>query len=291
MSLYTKVKNTARRFFDKSLDFRVMLFNILATGGVAISVATLVLNLVTGMLTGAVLSGLLAVLSVTLLVFTYRTRKYKIAYILTIVTIFMVVFPILFFASGAYKGGMPSMFIFAVLFTVLMHRGENFDTSFTSFKIDSDEYVFGTEYGFFGSETSDVVTEATPDGNCIRSTWSIGDICAEQKIYLVNNDASEQLGTAMLSYTVKNNGSSAKNIKSRILIDNQLGTKDYGYYEVPKQNLGQGYEYFEFERTWDSYADPSIRMPSDYFVRDNPYSSDIVGFGVNSVLWSKNHIR
>lgn len=166
----------------------------------------------------------------------------------------------------------------------LTHRGENFDTSFTSFKIDSDEYVFGTEYGFFGSETSDVVTEVTPDGNCIRSTWSIGDICAEQKISLVNNDASEQLGTAMLSYTVKNNGSSAKNIKSRILIDNQLGTKDYGYYEVPKQNLGQGYEYFEFERTWDSYADPSIRMPSDYFVRDNPYSSDIVGFGVNSVF-------
>ena len=111
--MYIKVKNTARRFFDKSLDFRVRLFNILATGGVAISVATLVLNLVTGMLTGAVLSGLLAVLSVTLLVFTYRTRKYKIAYILTIVTIFMVVFPILFFASGAYKGGMPSMLIFA----------------------------------------------------------------------------------------------------------------------------------------------------------------------------------
>ena len=123
-TLYTKVKNTARRFFDKSLDFRVRLFNVLATGGVAISVATLVLNLVTGMLTGAVLSALLAVLSTVLLVYTYRTRKYKTAYILTIVIIFMIVFPLLFFTSGAYKGGMPSMLIFAVLFTVLMLEGK-----------------------------------------------------------------------------------------------------------------------------------------------------------------------
>ncbi len=114
----------ARRFFDKSLDFRVRLFNVLATGGVAISVATLVLNLVTGMLIGAVLSALLAVLSTVLLVYTYRTRKYKTAYILTIVIIFMIVFPLLFFTSGAYKGGMPSMLIFAVLFTVLMLEGK-----------------------------------------------------------------------------------------------------------------------------------------------------------------------
>lgn len=122
--MYTKVKNMARRFFDKSLDFRVRLFNVLATGGVAISVATLVLNLVTGMLIGAVLSALLAVLSTVLLVYTYRTRKYKTAYILTIVIIFMIVFPLLFFTSGAYKGGMPSMLIFAVLFTVLMLEGK-----------------------------------------------------------------------------------------------------------------------------------------------------------------------
>lgn len=69
-----------------------------------------------------------------------------------------------------------------------------------------------------------------------------------------------------------------------MLIDTQLGEKDYGYYEVPKQNLGQGYEYFKFERTWDSSKDASVRMPSDYFVRDNPYSSDIVAYGVNSVF-------
>ena len=166
----------------------------------------------------------------------------------------------------------------------LTHRGENYDTSFTSFKIGDDEYVFGEKYGLFGSDSSEVVTERDANGNFIKSTWRIGDFEVCQNISLVSNDASEQLGTAMITYTVKNNSQSAKDIKSRILIDTQLGENDYGYYEVPKQNLGQGYEYFEFERTWDSSLDATIKMPSDYFVRDNPYSSSIVGYGVNSVF-------
>lgn len=166
----------------------------------------------------------------------------------------------------------------------LTHRGENYDTSFTSFKIGSDEYVFGEQYGLFGSDSSEVVTERDVNGNFIKSTQRIGDFEVCQNISLVSNDASEQLGTAMITYTVKNNSQSEKEIKSRILIDTQLGEKDYGYYEVPKQKLGQGYEYFEFESTWDSSLDETVRMPSDYFVRDNPYSSNIVGYGVNSVF-------
>ena len=161
----------------------------------------------------------------------------------------------------------------------LTHRGENFDTSFTSFQIDSAEYVFGNKY-----DSSNIVTQLEPGGDCITSAWSIDGYSVEQKISLVNNDASEQLGTAMITYTFKNNSSGTKRVKSRVLIDTQLGENDYGYYEVPKQNLGQGYEYFEFERTWDSSADPTVKMPSDYFVRDNPYSSNIVGYGVNSVF-------
>lgn len=166
----------------------------------------------------------------------------------------------------------------------LMHRGENMDTSFTSLRIDSKDYVFGNSYGFLGSAAQAAVTEVSAGGDSVTTTWSVKNIEVTQKISLVNSEASEQLGTALISYTVKNKGETASNIKSRILIDTQLGDKDYGYYEVPKQNLGQGYEYFESEQTWDSEADPTIRMPSDYFVRDNPYSSSIVGFGVNSVF-------
>lgn len=166
----------------------------------------------------------------------------------------------------------------------LTHRGENYDTSFTSFKVGADEYVFGEKYGLFGLGSSNVTTELDVNGNYIKSTWSVGDFEVEQNISIVNNDASEQLGTALINYTVRNNSTLDKEIKSRILIDTQLGENDYGYYELPKQHLGQGYKYFEFERTWDSSLDPTVIMPSDYFVRDNPYSSNIVGYGVNSVF-------
>ncbi len=166
----------------------------------------------------------------------------------------------------------------------LTHRGANMDTSFTSFRIGDKDYVFGNDYGFLGQSSTAVVTAVDPMGAWVTSAWSVKDVEIEQKITLVNSEVSEQLGTAMISYTVKNKGTGSANVKGRILIDTQLGDKDYGYYELPKQNLGQGYEYFEFERTWDSTADPTIRMPADYFVRDNPFASAVVGFGVNSVF-------
>ena len=118
-----RLKKFAVRLFDRELDFRVRLFNVLAIAGVGISTATLILNIVTAMWASTVLSAVLTVLSAGLVVFTYKTGKYQIGYTVTIVTIFMILFPILFFASGGYKGGMPSMFIFAVLFTVLMLTG------------------------------------------------------------------------------------------------------------------------------------------------------------------------
>lgn len=164
----------------------------------------------------------------------------------------------------------------------LTHRGKHFDTSFTSFKVGEEEYVFGEKYGLFGTGEN-VVTEFSTDGNLIRSTWKVDDFEVEQNIMLVDNDASEKLGTAQISYTVRNKSSVAKEVKSRILIDTQLGDNDYGYYELPNQRLGQGSTYFEFERTWDSKANPTIVMPADYFVRDNKYSTKIVGYGINSV--------
>ncbi|GEM_PF-662211 len=152
----------------------------------------------------------------------------------------------------------------------LTHRGENFDTSFTSFRVDDKDFVFGTSGGNLTTTNTDI---------SITSKWSKGDMIYQQTITLVNNAQSEQLGTAMITYAVKNNSSKTKTVKSRVLIDTQLGDKDYGYYEIPRQNLGQGYEYFEFERTWEGGS-----MPADYFVRDNPFTSSIVGYGVNSVF-------
>ena len=62
----------------------------------------------------------------------------------------------------------------------ITHRGENYDTSFTSFKIEGDEYVFGED----GSE---VITETDVNGNFVKSIWSVGDFEIEQIVSTFQN--------------------------------------------------------------------------------------------------------
>ena len=125
------------------------LFNVLAFAGVGISVATFGLNLFTGMVQSALLSALLAVLSAGLPIFTYKTGKYQIGYFVTVVSIFMILFPMQFFASGEYKGGMPSLFIFAILFTILMLEGK---TALLVSLFEFAEYAAISVFAYFKPE-------------------------------------------------------------------------------------------------------------------------------------------
>lgn len=147
--MYEKIKRFGVRFFAGGPDFRVRLFNVLAFAGVGISVATFGLNLFTGMVQSALLSALLAVLSAGLLIFTYKTGKYQIGYFVTVVSIFMILFPMQFFASGGYKGGMPSLFIFAILFTILMLEGK---TALLVSLFEFPEYATISVFAYFKPE-------------------------------------------------------------------------------------------------------------------------------------------
>lgn len=111
-------------FFAQDLDFRVRLFHVLAIGGTLISftigvVAALnhagVINIVTNFFTSA--------LSFAILMFSQRTGRYQLCYFLAIIGVFFGLFPILFLSSGGYHSGMPSFFVFAVVFTVFMLEG------------------------------------------------------------------------------------------------------------------------------------------------------------------------
>ena len=111
--------------------------------------ATFGLNLFTGMVQSALLSALLAVLSAGLLIFTYKTGKYQIGYFVTVVSIFMILFPMQFFASGGYKGSMPSLFIFSILFTILMLEGK---TALLVSLFEFAEYATISVFAYFKPE-------------------------------------------------------------------------------------------------------------------------------------------
>jgi signal transduction histidine kinase len=114
-------------FFAPQLDLRVRLFHVLAIGGT-------ITSLLMGLFGFVGSSGFVnitfnlaaAALSYSMLIYTRRTGRYQACYLITIIVIFMGLFPVLFFwgRGGGYHSGMPAFFVFAVAFTVFMLEGK-----------------------------------------------------------------------------------------------------------------------------------------------------------------------
>ena len=120
---------------------------------------------------------------------------------------------------------------------MLLHNSDEYDTSFTSFRITSGEetndYIFGRNYGFLGLSGTDISTVQEGDSRII-STWTAEDIEFTQTIELANASSSEN-GMVIISYSAKNNGAEAvDDIHARIMLDTALGYQDYAYYKIPQ---------------------------------------------------------
>ncbi|MCR4891040.1 MAG: response regulator [Lachnospiraceae bacterium] len=110
--------------FPANEEIQGNIFNLLAMGGFIVCIVTAFYNLALGLGVWnflVTLSG--AVYSVSMMVYVRKTRKYRGALILTVITIFLGLYTYLFFLSGGYHSGMPSFFIFAVVFTAFMLDG------------------------------------------------------------------------------------------------------------------------------------------------------------------------
>ena len=120
ININPKLRNIFHSLFSPTLDFRVRLFNILALGGTVISLIMAFLSLGTSSWGNVLINFALVAISGRLFLYSYYSGKYQRCYLITIVVIFLIVFPVMFFTSGGYRGGMPAFFVFAIIFTVLM---------------------------------------------------------------------------------------------------------------------------------------------------------------------------
>jgi len=118
------LKRIYQAYLNPSLDLRVRLFNVLAMGGTAVSFLMAILAIANnGGVFNMAISLFSSVVAFGLLIFSRRTGRYQLCYMITIVAIFLMLFPILFFVGGGYHSGMPAFFVFAVVFTVFMLEG------------------------------------------------------------------------------------------------------------------------------------------------------------------------
>lgn len=113
-----------RTFLSKELDLRVRLFNVLAMAGILVSLVFTGFHIVAKSPVNVALCLSAATLAGALLVYATRTRRYQRAYIITVIGVFLVLFPAMFFTVGGYEYGMPSFFIFAIAFTIFMLEGK-----------------------------------------------------------------------------------------------------------------------------------------------------------------------
>jgi signal transduction histidine kinase len=116
---------TGKKLFGEQLDFQARLFNIMAAAGILISLFNGVIGIFTSAGFPHLMFSLLAMLiAFVLLCYALASGKYQRCYMITVVFVFFGLFPVLFLTSGGYHSGMPSFFIFAVLFTVFMFDGK-----------------------------------------------------------------------------------------------------------------------------------------------------------------------
>ncbi len=105
-------------------SIQVNAFNILALCGVIVCVVTAFYNLGLGLGIESFWGNVAgAVFSLGLMVYTRKTGNYRLAMILTVLVIFIGLFTFLFFSGGGYHSGVPSFFIFGVVFTAFLLDG------------------------------------------------------------------------------------------------------------------------------------------------------------------------
>ncbi|MDR2572343.1 MAG: hypothetical protein LBD23_18885 [Oscillospiraceae bacterium] len=121
LGFLVKIKNA---LFGKHLELRIRLFNTLACAGI---ISSLIAGF-TGILINAGTANLLiniVLLAVASFLLRYAvvSRNYQLCYLITIIIVFCLLFPAFFLSAGGYNSGMPSFFVFAIVFTVFMLEG------------------------------------------------------------------------------------------------------------------------------------------------------------------------
>jgi len=153
----------------------------------------------------------------------------------------------------------------------LLYPDENYDTSFTSFRVKrgatTNEYVFGRDYSHKGIETSGV-TVSKVDENTISAVWTVDGIEFTQQVAILAVD-NYQHGMVYVTVTAVNkNGTAIDELKARVLMDTALGYQDYAVYmagqpdgsytTIKTEQTITGSEYSNYFFAYDDEVSPSV---------------------------------
>lgn len=119
------ISQFGKTFFDRSLDLRIRLFNVLVSISACFCVIIAIVNAFAGIgLMGVAVDLVAAGFCVALLLYARHSGRAPLCHMIFIIGSFFILFPYLFFKMGGYHGGITAFLVFAVVFTVFMLEGK-----------------------------------------------------------------------------------------------------------------------------------------------------------------------
>ncbi|WP_053373857.1 S-layer homology domain-containing protein [Paenibacillus sp. FJAT-27812] len=179
----------------------------------------------------------------------------------------------------------------------MLFRGDDPETSFTTFKIDGTDYIFGNPYKFstqFFSETSKPrIIQNTNGTKQIETIWKIKGVEIKQ-ILMLYTDSADKLnaGNVNIRYEVVNKSGAQVEVGSRILLDTMVAGND-----GPEFQIGTTYKspltverklVHDPERLGIPAVDqPVYKLPAYWVMRDkldldNPQATNVIAYGFNN---------
>jgi DNA-binding winged helix-turn-helix (wHTH) protein len=114
------VKKFITTYFNETLDLNIQSFNLLGFTGMAASILVAIISLVQNSYLSALICLALFLIAFALIRTVGKKISYRLGCWIVVITVFFLAFPALFFMQGGYQSGMPSFFIFAVIYTTIM---------------------------------------------------------------------------------------------------------------------------------------------------------------------------
>lgn len=180
----------------------------------------------------------------------------------------------------------------------LLFQGDDPETSFTTFRIDGTDYIYGNKYKFDASHYSETsapkVVENSNGTKQLEMIWKIKGVEIKQilMLYTDSKDAVNS-GNVNIRYEVNNKSGAQVQIGSRILLDTMVGGND-----GPQFQIGTAYKsplQVERKLVHNPEDDKGIpfedrayfKIPAYWVMRDkldltNPQATNVVAYGFNN---------
>lgn len=125
-SIKTLAKRYIRRYFHKSIDAQIQMFNLIAIMGIAAltcrGLIALIFHELPFIYLGDFITAAIMIASFAVADYFKKPGVYRVCSWIMIAVVFMIFFPMLFFRTGGHQGGMLCYFVLAITFTAFLFK-------------------------------------------------------------------------------------------------------------------------------------------------------------------------